>query len=43
MKNGVKNDNNNSIRLIDDECNIYTMAIAKIVRRATDKKTDLMR
>ena len=43
MKNEVKNDNNNSIRLIDDECNIYTIAIAKIVRRAIEKMIDFIR
>jgi hypothetical protein len=37
------NDNNISIRLIDGECNIYTIQNAKMVQRNVDNIMDALR
>lgn len=39
MHNGIINDNTTSIRLIDDECNIYTVPNAKKVKRINENTT----
>jgi hypothetical protein len=43
IKNANDSDNNTSIGLIEDECNMYTMLIAKRVKRIRDRKIDLVR
>lgn len=40
--NGIENDITTSIRLIDDECNIYTRPNAKRVKRIRERKTDFI-